>query len=246
MLADCLSSDEGSDVDDDELRMKPPLLRKKSGELVKPALRPPWRRRPSSMPGTPTYHKAVHFNEDIVQVRHFLQVDRPIAVSATSSPVDVYDSESEYPFGHPPAWDIRLANFPQDSPERRVQPVRVEGIFLASDRKTLVGVVAVANLAFHKLVAARFTLDYWRTTSEVVAEYGHDVRKPQARDGYDRFHFHIKLADQANLETKTLFLCVRYCVSGREFWDNNASANFQVDFVRKPVTRPKARRARAR
>ncbi|KAF1965598.1 hypothetical protein BU23DRAFT_21983 [Bimuria novae-zelandiae CBS 107.79] len=238
-----ISSSEGSDVEDDELRIKPPLLRKKSGELVKPALRPASRRRPSSMPGTPTYSKAVHFNEDIEQVRHFLQVDRPIAVSAGSSPVETYDSESEYPFYNQKEteseWEIKLANFPAaDSYERQTMPVRVERIFLASDNKTLVGTVACANIAFNKLVVARFTLDYWKTTSEVVADYNQDVRRKQKDDGYDRFNFNIKLADQANLESKTLLLCVRYQVNGQEFWDNNGSINYQVDFVKKAKPAP--------
>jgi len=243
-----ISSSEGSDIEDDELRIKPPLLRKKSGELVKPALRPSSARRlPSSMPGTPTYAKAVHFNEDIEQVRHFLQVDRPIAVSAGSSPVETYDSESEYPFGYDdgyrstvPEWEINLANFPSDSFERKTLPVRVERIFLASDNKTLVGTVAVANIAFQKTVVARFTLDYWKTTSEVVAEYNHDVRKKQSNDGYDRFNFNIKLADQANLESKTLLLCVRYNTNGQEFWDSNNSMNYQVDFIKKTKPKKKA------
>lgn len=234
------SSSEGSDDEDDGLRMKPPLLRKKSGELVKPALRPASRRRPSSMPGTPTYSKAVHFNEDMEQVRHFLQVDRPIAVSAGSSPVETYDSESEYPFGYEDGyrstvseWEIKLANFPADTYERKTLPVRVERIFLSSDHKTLVGSVAVANISFQKNVVARFTLDYWKTTSEVAAEYNHDVRKKQSNDGYDRFNFNIKLADQANLASKTLLLCVRYQTNGQEFWDNNNSMNYQVDFTKK-------------
>jgi len=238
--AESFSSSEGSDVEDDELRIKPPLLRKKSGELVKPALRPTSRRRPSSMPGTPTYHKAVHFNEDMEQVRHFLQIDRPIAVSAGSSPVETYDSESEYPFAYDegyqsgvPEWELKLTNFPSDSYERQTLPVRVERIFLTPDNKTLVGTVACANISFHKLVVARFTLDYWKTTSEVVAEFNHDVRKKQSSDGYDRFNFNIKLADQANLASKTLLLCVRYTVNGQDFWDNNNSMNYQVDFVRK-------------
>jgi hypothetical protein len=238
-----ITSSDGSDAEDDELRIKPPLLRKKSGELVKPALRPPSRRRPSSMPGTPTYSKAVHFNEDMEQVRHFLQVDRPIAVSAGSSPVETYDSESEYPFGEEtrfkaPEWEIKLANFPSsESYERQSAPVRVERIFLASDHQTLVGNIACANISFHKVVVARFTLDYWKTTSEVVAEFNHDVRKKQKDDGYDRFNFNIKLADQANLESKTLLLCVRYQVNGQEFWDNNNSMNYQVDFAKKTKQR---------
>lgn len=228
--------------------MKPPLLRKKSGELVKPALRPTSRRRPLSMPGTPTFSKAVHFNEDIEQVRHFLQVDRPMAVSAGSSPAETYDSESEYPFGYDDGyasrkveWELRLANFPRETFERKALPVRVERIFLSADTKTLIGNVAVANLAFHKAVVARFTLDYWKTTSEVVAEYNNDVRKKQSNDGNDRFNFNIKLADQAHLETKTLLLCVRYNVNGQEFWDNNNSMNFQVDFIKK--TPPKNARS---
>lgn len=234
-----ISSSDGSDDEDDELRIKPPLLRKKSGELVKPALRPPSRRRPSSMPGTPTYSKAVHFNEELEQVRHFLHKERPIAVSAGSSPVETYDSETEYPFGDDtrnktPEWEIKLTNFPtSDSYERQSAPVRVERIFLASDHQTLVGNIACANISFHKLVVARFTLDYWKTTSEVVAEFNHDVRKKQKDDGYDRFNFNIKLADQANLESKTLLLCVRYQVNGLEFWDNNNSMNYQVDFTKK-------------
>ncbi|KAF2751459.1 carbohydrate-binding module family 21 protein [Sporormia fimetaria CBS 119925] len=234
------SSSENSDDEDEGLRMKPPLLRKKSGELVKPALRPASRRRPSSMPGTPTYSKAVHFNEDMEQVRHFLSLDRPMAVSAGSSPVETYDSEADYPWGYDDGyrstaveWEIKVTNFPADTFERKTAPVRVERIFLASDHKTLVGTVAVANLAFQKTVVARFTLDYWNTTSEVLAEYNHDIRKKQASDGCDRFNFNIKLADQANLENKTLFLCVRYSVNGQDFWDNNNSMNYQVDFIKK-------------
>jgi hypothetical protein len=242
-LADVPSQAASSDSEDDDgLLIKPPMVRKKSGELVKPALRPPSRRRPSSMPGTPTFNKAVHFNEDIEQVRHFLQVDRPSAVSAGSSPVETYDSESEYPFGadrksNVTEWEIRLANFPKDTLEREHAAVRVERIFLAADHKMLVGVVACANIAFSKHVAARFTFDYWKTTSEVAAEFNHDVRKKEVNDGYDRFNFNIKLADQAHLETKTLFICVRYNVAGQEHWDSNNNMNYQVDFIKKVVPR---------
>jgi len=233
------TSDDSDDDDDLHLSVKPPLLRKKSGELVKPALRPASRRRPSSMPGTPTFSKVVHFNENMEQVRHFLQVDRPIAVSAGSSPVsELYDSDAEYPFGADAAnkneaeWDIKLANFPEDTPEREILPVRIERIFLSSDHKNLIGTIAVANLAFQKVVIARFTLDYWKTTSEVVAEFTADVRKKH-NDSCDRFNFCIKLSDLANLESKTLLLCVRYQVNGQELWDNNNNMNYQVDFTRK-------------
>jgi hypothetical protein len=85
-------------------------------------------------------------------------------------------------------------------------------------------------------VTARYTLDYWRTTSEVGAAFCHDVRRQQAADGFDRFSFDLKLNDQANLETKTLFMCIRYNVDGQEYWDNNGSVNYQVDFHKVPKT----------
>ncbi|SMQ48573.1 unnamed protein product [Zymoseptoria tritici ST99CH_1A5] len=224
------------DSDTDEGNpFKPSLVRKKSGELVKPALRPSSRRRYSSMPGTPTYSKSVHFNDSDNQTRHFLQVDKPIAVSAGTSPVESYDSETEFPFNNEeqgkPELQIKVANFPEESFSRKTRPVRVERIFLSSDKSTLVGVCAVQNISFQKLVVARFTLDYWKTTSEVVAEFNNDVRSPPS-DGCDRFTFHIKLSDQANLDNKTLLLCVRYNVGGQEFWDNNDNTNFQIDFTK--------------
>ena len=231
------------DDEDDELRIKPSLIRKKSGELVRPALRPSsMRRRPSSMPGTPTYSKAVHFQDNSLEhVRHFLQVDRPIAVSAGTSPVDPYDEENEFPFGDDgPStrsslfeWEIRLTNFPRVSVERGALPVWTERVYLSPDTKFLQGDVVVRNLAFHKLVVARFTLDYWKTTSELVAEYNNDLRKKPANPDCDLFTFRIKLEDQANLENKTMFFCIRYSVNGRDYWDNNNSINYQVDFSKK-------------
>lgn len=238
------SESDFDEMDEEEVRMKPPMVRKKSGELVRPALRPSSAKgRPASMPGTPTYSKAVHFDTSLEHVRHFLQVDKPIAVSAGSSPVEsIYEDEAEFPFGNhgvlpkslPFEWEISLTNFPNEKLERRALPVRVERVYLSSDNKNLMGAVAANNIAFHKLVVVRFTLDYWKTTSEVVADFNNDIRHKQINDGYDRFIFSIKLADQANLENKTMFFCVRYNVNGQEFWDNNNSFNYQVDFSKKP------------
>ncbi|ROV90641.1 hypothetical protein VMCG_10019 [Cytospora schulzeri] len=166
--------------EEDEPLRKPQMVRKKSGELVRPALRPASHRRPSSMPGTPTFSKAVHFDSHLEHVRHFLQVDRPLAVSAGSSPVDTYDSDTEYPFtsddkpaprAPPFEWEMIINNFPVDTPSRKAQAVRLERVWLSNDHKFLIGSAIVANLAFQKLVTCRFTLDYWKTTSEVTAEY---------------------------------------------------------------------------
>ena len=232
-----------SDQEDAEVeqRMHRKAPRKQSGELVKPALRAPktcMRRRPSSMPGTPSETRGVHFDQrSLEQVTFFKTGDRPMAVSAGASPTEQYAESMEYPFperSHTPTytWEIRLTNFPRESPLRNAMPIRVEKVYLSGDNKNLIGAIAVANLAFHKLVVARFTLDYWKTTSEVVADYNNDVRRKQINDGCDRFNFSIKLEDQANLENKTLFFCVRYSVNGQEYWDNNNSFNYQVDFTK--------------
>ncbi|KLU90246.1 hypothetical protein MAPG_09210 [Magnaporthiopsis poae ATCC 64411] len=234
-----------SDADSEEELMlrKPQMVRKKSGELVRPALRPPSRRRPSSMPGTPTFSKAVHFDSHLEHVRHFLQVDRPLAVSAGSSPNDNYGSDNEFPFPNsdsrpqprsPPfEWEIIVTNFPLETPDRKAMPVRLERVWLTSDQKCLVGSVDVANLAFQKHVTCRFTFDYWKTTSEVVAEYSTEIRTHNSALSHDRFNFTIKLSEMANLESKTLYFCIRYNVNGQELWDNNGGTNFQVDFRKK-------------
>jgi len=228
------------DEDDDDSDRKPSLVRKKSGELVKPALRPSSRRRYSSMPGTPTYSKSVHFDDNGNQTRHFLQVDKPSAVSATSSPAEDYSSETEFPLTKQKIeWEIKLANFPGEEQHwRKWRPVWVEKLYLSSDSTSLVGEVGVGNWAFQKFVTVRFTLDYWKTTSEVSAEFLDDGRREGLPDNYDRFSFSIRLADQANLETKTLLLCVRYNVLGQEHYDNNDGANFQIDFIKKVTNVP--------
>ncbi|OAA56217.1 protein phosphatase regulatory subunit [Niveomyces insectorum RCEF 264] len=240
------SSSTASDEENDlAILQKPQMVRKKSGELVRPALRLGSHRRPSSMPGTPTFSKAVHFDSHLEHVRHFLQVDRPLAVSAGSSPVENYDSETEYPFNgnggqpdqhnrtasHP--WEIIVSKFPVDTPDRKEQPVRLERVWLSADQKFLHGSIAVLNLAFSKSVVCRFTLDYWKTTSEVAAEYSAEVVPRVAPQGHDRFIFSIKLSDLANLESKTMYFCIRYNVGGQEFWDNNNGNNFQLDFKKK-------------
>lgn len=248
------SPSSSSDHDDDlDLNRNIPMVRKKSGELVRPALRPAsFKRRPSSMPGTPTFAKNVHFDSKLEHIRHFMQLDKPLAVSANTSPVEICN-HGEYPFGNsdseagskaPPfEWELRLVNFPKHLSPEEWGPVHLERVFLSSDNKNLVGAVAVANIAFHKHVVARFTFDYWKTVSEVTAEYNQDVRRKRTQHGHDQFSFTIRLCDQTHLENKTMFFCIRYDVSGQEFWDNNSSMNYRVEFTKKWKNDNKGRQA---
>ncbi|RYP10070.1 hypothetical protein DL765_008224 [Monosporascus sp. GIB2] len=187
------------------------MVRRKSGELVRPQHRLASQRRPNTTPGTP--------------------------VSAVAGKNRDYGSDGEYPFSRrvgynhrPFRFEIVPTNSPIQSPSRKEQTLWLERIWLSADSKTcLHGSVAVANLAFQKSVVCRFSLDYWRTVAEVRAEYVSEIQG-SAIAGYDRFTFSIKLYDQLNLQSKTMYLCIRCTMNNQEYWDNNDGRNYQVDF----------------
>lgn len=236
----------------------PRIVRKKSGETVKSSLRLPSLVRHSSMPAS---CKMVHFDAKLEQVCHFLHSEKPTAVSASSSPVDQRpkfhwgtDSESssdsdeddEDPrLGYQryidrTEWQISLPNFTPPSNNNSDAVVYVENVFLTSDKNTLIGHVAVKNIAFEKQVYIKYTVDNWKTITELAAEYNDDVRRKHRPQGYDRFSFAINMADlpQHASTTKSLFFCVKYCCNCQDFWDNNNAANYKVDFTR--VTKHKS------
>jgi len=152
-------SNSGSVSDfEDDYRIAPPVVRKKSGEVVKSSLKAPSRSRPCSVPAALTFPKNVNFDARIEHVRHFLHSQKPSAVSRGSPPVeDNYDGESEYPFGYgdEPQWEIGLPNFPKDHESRKVLPVPLEKLseLLADER---------CRQAVHQFFA---TTDVGRTSS---------------------------------------------------------------------------------
>lgn len=149
---------------------------------------------------------------------------------------------------------LRLPNFPSSARLSVDKDVFLERIYLAEDLRSVKGTVRVRNISFEKWVAVRFTLDNWTTVNEVSAEYSESVNDGQS----DRFTFSIKLNELLNWprgagqhETKTMFLCLRYTTPGAEFWDNNDSLNYQLDFRKRqmpstPVSTPDAARPAAR
>lgn len=96
----CVEDSNGSDWETDNLNMGDSpaqpyrLLRKKSGEIVKPLLKE-LKNRLRSLPTTPTY-KQVHFGGD-TDVRYFKQKDRPAAISALNLPTLRGQNDSELP-----------------------------------------------------------------------------------------------------------------------------------------------------
>ncbi|PWN45365.1 hypothetical protein IE81DRAFT_339327 [Ceraceosorus guamensis] len=143
---------------------------------------------------------------------------------------------------------LRLPNFPSSTRLSTDREVFLERIFLADDLRSVKGTVQVRNMSFEKWVAVRFTLDKWATVNEVSAEYAESIKGGTA----DRFGFSIKLNEllswprgAASHETKSMYLCLRYTVTGQEFWDNNDGLNYQLDFRKRmapstPVSTPAA------
>ncbi|CUA69731.1 hypothetical protein RSOLAG22IIIB_08652 [Rhizoctonia solani] len=234
-----------------------PSLRKKSGELVKPSLKhahtlsggiPTQKSFSRSAPATPTTPKFVHFDAQLEHVRLFLAEQKPTAVSRDGSPTETSEGEgNEFPWhgraagvGYGSSDDerarkslrVKHTNVPANASLDGAD-VRVQSLVLSEDGSSLVGRVLVRNIAFEKWVAARFTFDWWQTTSEVSARYVDTVA-----EGVDRFGFTIKLGDVLHrIEEKTLFIAVRYTVDGREIWDSNHGQNYQVAFS-KEANRP--------
>jgi hypothetical protein len=178
--------------------------------------------------------KAVRFDSSLEQVRLFFRVDVPAAVGTDHSLVDHDNLEVEAPYGDETnkgqksrcSWELLLPNFPTAVTERLSLPVRVMRVTIPSKRMKLVGNIAVSNIAFHKVVIVRYTLDNWVTSSDIDANFSTTDRFL----GHDIFEFNINLADRQNLNARTLMFCVRYSVNGEDYWDNNNSANFQVNF----------------
>ncbi|EMR09014.1 hypothetical protein PNEG_02789 [Pneumocystis murina B123] len=240
-LSTNLNLTESTDALEDSNRLK--VVRKKSGELVKSSLKSEKHKRPQSMPSTPILHKNVQFATKLEEIKHFSQAEKPEEVSKSGlvdeSYQDIYGMAFDYDLYDLKKEEknsdltIELVNFENSGALCLSQNVQLETVYLSSDKRHLLGRVAVKNISFEKIVGIRFTMDFWQTISEVNAEYTDDILTKQYKDNLDRFVFNIKLHELMNIEDKTLYLCVRYRIPGEEFWDNNSGMNYKIGFKRK-------------
>ncbi|EJU05740.1 hypothetical protein DACRYDRAFT_20130 [Dacryopinax primogenitus] len=228
------------------------MLRKKSGELVRPAIRTPGsqpRKITKSEPTTPTGPKFVHFDSQLEHVKLFLAEQKPAAVSRDGSPTETSEGElsstNEFPFplAYASSDDEKLrkalqirVNIPPPHLQNIEADVRLESVTLSEDARALNGTIVVRNLSYQKWVIVRFTLDNWTTRSEISARYVDSIS-----DGFDRFAFSIRLVDVLpRIEAKTMQLAVRFSIEGREMWDNNGERNYRVEFWKRRVSAPAA------
>jgi len=92
--------------------------------------------------------------------------------------------------------------------------------------KALIGFVRVLNIAYKKEVAARYSVDGWKTFREESAEH----LSISADGTMDTFFFRIPLLSLLK-ETSTVEIAIRYNVRGNVYWDNNFFKNYSVCLV---------------
>ena len=222
------------------------LVRKKSGQLVKPSLKSSsscskgglsivtLSNTSKSEPSTPMLTKVVHFDSQLEHVKLFLAEQKPLAVSRDGSPTDdTSGTDSDFPsfiFGGSnerkteKVLSMTVNNMPPSIDTSA--DVGLEDLSIASEGTTLVGRVRLRNMAYTKDLAARFTFDNWLTTSEVIGKYLETIDAL-----FDRFTIMIRLGDiLPRIDGKTLIFALRYTVDGREIWDNNHGQNYVATF----------------
>ncbi|XP_073459909.1 protein phosphatase 1 regulatory subunit 3D-like [Aquarana catesbeiana] len=105
---------------------------------------------------------------------------------------------------------------------------------LQTDLFSISGDLRVLNLSYEKEVAVRFSVDSWKTSSEVAASFQRGFS-----DRYtDRFSFKLLCPMLLNKEG-VLEFAIRYRVCGAEYWDNNDGENYKVKSHRAMVSPPK-------
>ncbi|KAF9115023.1 hypothetical protein BGW39_003166, partial [Mortierella sp. 14UC] len=198
--------------------------------------------RPSSIrsyssPTPLTSPKYVHFNTQLEHVRLFLQGEMPSCVSERDTLVDPrqHDRSTSDIKVALSNWSPVVANsFQLVNIDSGAAPLRVETVVLSEDQTELHGKILVQNIAFHKHVSVRYTIDFWQTQCEVGAEFEESIKGTSV----DRFSFVIPLGMERTMVEKTFCLAVRYRVIGREFWDSNNGMNYHIECKRVVVVVP--------
>ncbi|VDN01184.1 unnamed protein product [Thelazia callipaeda] len=110
---------------------------------------------------------------------------------------------------------------------RRMNKARINGVCLKSVNiigTSLTGIIYVANFNYKKEVRVRYTLDNWRTYSDLPAWY---ISCSQQKE-LDLFSFSLFLPQSIPVGAQCEF-CIRYLCNGNEYWDNNDYANYKVE-----------------
>ena len=195
-------------------------------------------------PSTPRHKKEVRFADalglDLTSIKQILnQEDPPIVPDSAMKGLNVEDRYfAVWPFAFGmkgpvdagPVQRVRhlCACFAQPgySPDftRRVEERRVSLEHCTVDDVLLMisGTIRVANIAFEKQVAVRYTINGWMTYADEAAKY------LQGAGGTDQFTFKVHLPDYFDFSSRMEF-SVMYVAGGQTFWDSNFGANYRIE-----------------
>jgi len=97
---------------------------------------------------------------------------------------------------------------------------------IVCDDFVVAGTIRVTNIGFAKELTVRFTLDNWKSYRDIWADYF-----SSSMDGKtDKFWFRIAVPVDSPVDLEIKF-AIRYCIGGREFWDNNLDRNYKIQFI---------------
>uniref|UniRef100_A0A8C7YQD9 CBM21 domain-containing protein n=1 Tax=Oryzias sinensis TaxID=183150 RepID=A0A8C7YQD9_9TELE len=198
-----------------EISLKPPQspnLRRRCKSLPTPAERAKLeivRQR------SPTSQKKVRFADslglELISVKHFNDADDPEVPERILAKLHK---------GNLLWLDTK---FPRAPSQPKVREVKVLLESVEADEFSLSGFVRVLNMAFEKSVSLRYSLNNWITFMDSLATY-----VPNSSDGVtDKFCFKIVMPTYLD-NGGVLQFAIKYCVGGREFWDNNDGNNYKV------------------
>lgn len=183
-------------------------------------------------PGTPGRKKIVRFADvlglDLADVKTFMD-EIPVIPKSAYDDLTGCDVASSPPTRAAPRLGaltlVPLFQLPRDLNERLermlvcLESARVcDGVHV-----TVCGSVRVRNLDFHKTVHVRYSMNRWRTYTDLQANYA-----AGSCDGFsDRFQF--VLYAPAITSGQRLEVAVRFQCKGQQYWDNNAGTNYCFD-----------------
>ncbi|XP_053606257.1 glycogen-binding subunit 76A isoform X2 [Plodia interpunctella] len=183
-------------------------------------------------PGTPGRKKIVRFADvlglDLADVKTFMD-EIPVIPTSAYDDLTGCDVASSPPVRPQPRLGsltlVPLFQLPRDVTEK----LELQNVCLESARVcdgvhvTVCGSVRVRNLDFHKTVHIRYTMNRWKTYTDLQATYVQG-----SCDGYsDRFQY--VLYAPAITSGQRLEIAVRFQCKGQQFWDNNSGANYCFD-----------------
>ncbi|GBP19033.1 Glycogen-binding subunit 76A [Eumeta japonica] len=230
--ASLLSADLNDDVQETEIEDDRPQRIRRCSSL----------KTGKTPPGTPGRKKIVRFADvlglDLADVKTFMDEIPVIPKSAYDDLTGCDIFQNSPPTRAPPRLGaltlVPLFQLPRDVSEKlEKQNVCLETARVGDGgHVNICGTVRVRNLDYHKTVHIRYTMDRWKTYTDLQTTY-----VPGSCDGYsDRFQF--VLYAPCITAGQRLEIAVRFQCKGQQLWDNNSGANYCFDCLALGVTTP--------